>query len=63
MDASVNMKMTPDEHRLIRNCVIETKAEADRIVALKVGDPEFNSHIARAMRERSARLADLLVKL
>lgn len=68
MDTSVNMKMTPEEHRLIRDCVMESKAEADRIVnerTVPLGDATRAASTAeiRVARERSLRTNDLLEKL
>lgn len=63
MDASVNMKMSPAEYRLLRDVVVEAKEKADETASMKVTDEEFNSARSREARERSLRLNDLLGKL
>lgn len=62
MDTSVNMKMSPDEHRLIVSAV-EEAAESARAV---VNDREIRKTNPKAVqdaRERDARLRDLRTKL
>lgn len=59
MDASVNMKMSPDEHRLIRESV-ETRVEQIH-EALRQG--EIGAALRSEAREKEARLRQLLAKL
>lgn len=64
MDASVNMKMTPEEHRLIRDALLEAR-ELDLSVASRRpsenGTP--SAPVRAAARERAVRLSALLEKL
>lgn len=59
MDASVNMKMTPNEHRLLVECV-DTRIE-DLHEAIRTD--QIGPALRREAREKEARLRDLRTKL
>jgi N-methylhydantoinase B/oxoprolinase/acetone carboxylase alpha subunit len=64
MDASVNMKMTPQEHRDIRAAVSATQEEAERVGKMVPGrDEGVTAAEVREARERAVRLSDILKKL
>lgn len=63
MDASVNMKMTPNEHRTLVSAVEESLEIAQVMAQMKVTDPGFDSHVVREARERATKLNDLRQRL
>lgn len=66
MDASVNMKMSPDEHRLIRSAVEEAKDNALLITKLSHSTRQergIQPGDVRDATQRAAKLTDLLGKL
>lgn len=64
MDASVNMKMSPAEHRLIRSAVEEAMGNAIEAGSVPLSDRKgMDPQIFRDARERATQLSDLLTKL
>lgn len=68
MEATVTMKMTPDEHRLIREVVIEARDETNRIMReneVPHGDGVRNISPQERVeiRAKQVHLNDLLAKL
>lgn len=59
MDASVNMKMTPDEHRLIRESV---ENHIERVEAVSL-DKDLHPRERQEARDKFASLGRLLAKL
>jgi hypothetical protein len=64
MDASVNMKMSPDEHRTIVSALQDAKERAIEINNMPLQERKgVGAEVFRAARERVLKIDDLLKKL